>query len=58
MSYYTERPKLLLAADGTPTVLYGTVYETVGDGRLTATAGAVTRGFTIAEPLGSMPLVV
>ena len=36
-SYYTERPKLLLAADRTPTVLYGSV-----------PAG----GFTIAEPLG------
>ena len=44
VSYYTERPKLLLDADGTPMVLYGTVYETVEKG--------VTRGFTIAEPLG------
>merc|ERR1719272_2486211 len=26
ISYYTERPKLLLAADRTPTHLYGTVY--------------------------------
>lgn len=44
MSYYTERPKLLLDKDGTPLVLYGTVYETVAKG--------ITRGFTIAEPLG------
>ena len=42
-TYYTERPKLLFAADRTPTALFGTVYETVG---------VVTRGFTIAEPLG------
>ena len=33
VSYYTERPKLLLDADGTPTHLYGTVYSPVeGDG--------------------------
>lgn len=44
VSYYTERPKLLLDADGTPLVLYGTVYENVAKG--------ITRGFTIAEPLG------
>ena len=42
-TYYTERPKLLFAADRTPTALFGTVYETVG---------VVTRGYTIAEPLG------
>ena len=33
---------LLLAADRTPTALFGTVYETVG---------LATRGFTIAEAL-------
>jgi hypothetical protein len=43
VDYYTERPKLLLDANGAPTVLYGTVYQTVGN---------ATRGFTIAEPLG------
>lgn len=44
VSYYTERPKLLIDASGTPTVLYGTVYQPVDS--------KVTRGFTIAEPLG------
>ena len=44
VSYYTERPKLLIDASGTPTVLYGTVYQSVDS--------KVTRGFTIAEPLG------
>ena len=43
VDYYTERPKLLLDVHGTPTVLYGTVYQTVGKDQ---------RGFTIAEPLG------
>jgi len=44
VSYYTERPKLLVDATGTPVVLYGTVYQSVGK---------VQRGFTIAEPLVS-----
>ena len=47
VSYYTERPKLLLDSSGTPIVLYGTVYEQPPPG------GKVTRGFTIAEPLGT-----
>ena len=40
-SYYTARPKLLLAADGTPTHLYGSAGTPEGVG-----------SFTIAEPLG------
>ena len=48
VDYYTERPKLLLDAHGTPTVLYGTVYDTVGKAQ---------RGFTIAEPLGSIAVL-
>lgn len=43
VSYYTERPKLLVAADGTPTHLYGTVYYPMPQKR--------TGGFTIVEPL-------
>ena len=43
VSYYTERPKLLLTADGTPTHLFGTVYYHEPDKR--------TGGFTIVEPL-------
>ena len=41
VSYYTARPKLLLAADGTPTHLYGSVATPKGVG-----------SFTAAEPLG------
>ena len=42
VSYYTARPKLLLAADGTPTHLYGSVATPKGQWE-----------FTAAEPLGA-----
>jgi len=46
ISYYTERPKLLLAADRTPTHLYGTVYWPIPNEK------GKSGGFTIVEPLG------
>ena len=50
VSYYTERPKLLLGADSTPTHLYGTVYYPMPNKR--------SGGFLIVEPLGAAGLPV